>query len=210
MQERIEGIAADGGTPATGSRGRREIPRTARGGHDPSDCVSALQKCIRRGDEEGALHWAVEMDLSGYGAWVWKRLKVMASEDVGLAEPGIVAEIGALNATWIDLRKKKDDRQQSWRLMLVHAVLLLARARKSRIVDHALIAHYSSDERREVPDVALDKHTREGKKRGRGFEHFWTEGTLLADTETGELSAAPSLPDPYRERAEAAMRGEGR
>ncbi|HEY4897085.1 MAG TPA: hypothetical protein VII01_13445 [Solirubrobacteraceae bacterium] len=202
-QERIDGLA-DEGAPAS-SKGRWEMRPTARHAHDPSECISAIQKSIRRGEEDAALYFAVEMDLSGHGAWVFKRLRVIASEDVGLASPGIAAEIQALHSTYTDLRKKKDDRQESWRLMLVHAVLLLARARKSRIVDHALVAHYSDVERREIPDIALDKHTAAGKRKGRGWAHFFEEGTLLADRETGELHHEPHLPDPYRERAEAAV-----
>jgi replication-associated recombination protein RarA len=185
------------------------MPPTARG-FEPGVVVSALQKSLRRGLEDDALYWAVELDRSGLGEWAWRRLRVIASEDIGLAEPGIAAEIQALYAAWSDLRKKKDDRQESWRLMLVHAVLLLARAPKSRIVDHALIAHYNSDERREIPDVALDKHTRQGKRMGRSWDEFWTSGTLLADPSTGELSTAPVLPDPYRQAAELATMGEGR
>jgi replication-associated recombination protein RarA len=209
MQERIEGIATGGDASTASRRGRREMPPTARGGHDPSECISALQKAIRRGDEDGALHWAVELEMSGFGEWVFRRLRVIASEDVGLAEPGIASEVGALYTAWTDLRKKKDDRQEPWRLMLIHATLLLARARKSRIVDHALIYAYSDTERREIPDVALDKHTLAGKKRGRGWEHFWTQGTLLADPDTGELNQG-SLPDPYREQAEAATMEQAR
>jgi hypothetical protein len=33
------------------------------------------QKCIRRGLEGEALFWATELDLAGYGAYVWKRLQ---------------------------------------------------------------------------------------------------------------------------------------
>jgi len=45
---------------------------TAEGGYLNSECT-AMQKCIRRGLEEEALFWATELDLAGYGAYVWKR-----------------------------------------------------------------------------------------------------------------------------------------
>jgi replication-associated recombination protein RarA len=171
-------------------------------GYEFGECSSAMQKCIRRGDEKGALYWAVELDKSGYGEYVWKRLRIMTSEDVGLAEPTMPAVIHGLYETWAQLKKKKDDRQEPWRLQLVHAVILLSRARKSRIVDHALLVYYMGDlPRLEVPDVAKDKHTLAGKRKGRGWQHFFDEGTLLNDGE-GELKTAPHLDDPYRAEAE--------
>jgi hypothetical protein len=183
----------------------RDIPPTWRG-YEFGEVASALQKSIRRGDEDAALYWAVELDQSGYGEYVWKRLRVVCSEDVGIAEPTMPATIAALYATWKELRKKRDDRQEPWRLMLCHAVILLARAKKSRLVDHALLVHYNAeDERRPVPDVARDKHTRSGRRKRRGWSHFFEQGTLLADPDTGELTEEGSIPDPYRERARAAL-----
>jgi hypothetical protein len=38
---------------------------------------------------------------------------------------------------------------------------------------------------------------------GRGHQHFVDEGSLLADPETGELTAEGSIPDPYRGEAMA-------
>ena len=41
------------------------------GGHFCGEAASALQKTIRRGLEREALYWASELDLSGYGNYVW-------------------------------------------------------------------------------------------------------------------------------------------
>ena len=73
------------------------------------------------------------------------------------------------------------------RLQLVHAVILLAQARKNRIVDHALIHHFENHAKlkRDIPDCALDKHTAAGKRMGRGAEHFFEEGIKL-ENESGE------------------------
>jgi len=115
------------------------------------------------------------------------------------------ATIVALHQAALTLEAGARGRRQGvGRLQLVHAVLLLARARKSRIVDHALIAISADETVREIPDVALDKHTKRGRAMGRGREHFWTDGSLLADPRTGELTAEGSLPDVYRDRAVAA------
>jgi hypothetical protein len=188
---------------------RRSGPPPTRRGLDFGECASALQKSIRRGDEEQALRFAVELEESGYGAYVWRRLFVITSEDVGLAEPHLPATIYALHGIAEHLRKKAAPGQRPWRLMLCHAVLMIARARKSRIVDHALIWASREDDPLEVPAVALDRHTMRGRKMGRGHQQFWEEGTLLFDPRSGELSHAPHLPDAYRERAVALRGGPG-
>ena len=163
-------------------------------GHLLPEVVSALQKCIRRGQVDDALYWAVDMYLTGYDEYAWKRLRIMASEDVGPAEPNLPATIEALYHAYTDLKKKKDETHAPQRLQFVHAVILLATARKNRIVDHALIHHFGNHAtlKRDIPDYALDKHTARGKRMGRGAEHFFAEGIKL-ENETGD--------DPYRELA---------
>jgi replication-associated recombination protein RarA len=163
-------------------------------GHLLPEVVSALQKCIRRGLVDDALYWAVDMYLTGYDEYCWKRLRIMASEDVEPAEPRLPATIAALYATCSDLKKKEDETHAPQRLMLVHAIILLAQARKNLIVDHALIHHFGSHAtlKRDIPDLVLDKHTAAKRRLSRGAEHFFAEGIKLAD-ESGD--------DPYRELA---------
>jgi replication-associated recombination protein RarA len=178
---------------------------TSVGGFKLGEVASALQKSIRRGLEADALFWATELDLSGYGEYAWKRLRIITSEDVGLAEPQLPAVIQSLYSAWTDQRKKRDERHGPERLFLVHAVILLARARKSRLVDHALINFYEARHGlvREIPDCALDKHTLRGRQKKRGHEHFWTEGAKIAN--------AADIPDPYYELARqtrSALQGE--
>jgi replication-associated recombination protein RarA len=164
------------------------------GGYDFGEVASALQKSVRRGLEGDALFWATELDISGYGEYVWKRLRIITSEDVGLAETNMPAVIGALYDNWKELRKKKDVKHGPERLFLVHAVLLLCRARKSRIVDNALIIYYEAKrESKEIPDYARDKHTLAGKRLGRGWTHFFEEGTRLENP--------VDLDDPYLKQA---------
>lgn len=153
---------------------------TTPGGYKCGEVASALQKCIRRGLEEDALFWATELDMAGFGEYVWKRLRIICSEDVGLASPGLAAEIRALYDNWVDQRKKKDERHGPERLFLVHAVFILSRAPKSRMVDHALITLYEGHrEPREIPDFALDRHTLRGRRMRRGWKHFWEEGARV-------------------------------
>jgi replication-associated recombination protein RarA len=134
------------------------------------------------------------MYLRGCDEHAWNRLRIMASEDVGPAEPNLPATVEALYHTYTDLKKKKDETHAPRRLQFVHAVILLATARKNRAVDHALIHHFGNHAslKRDVPDNALDKHTARGKRMGRGAEHFFAEGIRL-ENESGQ--------DPYREPA---------
>ena len=153
------------------------------GGYRCGEVASAMQKCIRRGLADDALFWATELDLAKYGEYVWKRLKIIASEDVGPADHTVAPTIAALYQHWLSQRKKDDERHQPERLFLVHAVLFLAGARKSRMVDHALIVMYEGERAaREIPDFALDRHTARGRARKRGWRHFWEHGAQVANS----------------------------
>ncbi|MGA3170347.1 MAG: hypothetical protein ABSE62_04980 [Chthoniobacteraceae bacterium] len=164
------------------------------GGYKVGEVASAMQKCIRRGLAEEALFWATELDLANFGEYVFKRLRIIASEDVGLGEPLGPATVQALYQSWVDQRKKKDTLHSPERLFLVHAVLFLAGARKSRMVDHALVVMYEGNrEGREIPDFALDRHTARGRTLKRGWKHFWAVGAELANETAGN--------DPYEARA---------
>lgn len=170
-------------------------------GYDFFECSSAMQKCIRRGLEDDALFWAVELYESNYVEYVWKRLKIISSEDVGLARPGISTDVQSLYEMHKELSKKKDDNNQPWRLFLVHAVMLLCRAPKTRIVDWALIYHWGCHKKmlRPIPDVALDKHNERGRQMNRGWGHFFEEGTKLSQI------AITLSEEAYREKAKSAI-----
>jgi replication-associated recombination protein RarA len=171
------------------------------GGYLNAECTSAMQKSIRRGLEEEALFWATELDLAGYGVYVWKRLRIIASEDIGLADPNLCVQVRALYENWIEQRKKRDHHRFPERLFFIHAVLLCVRAKKSRIVDTALIAlYYGKRPAREIPDFALDMHTSKGRKLHRGVDHFFTQGATIKNAEK------TLLPDPFFKRAWEARR----
>lgn len=175
-------------------------------GYLNSECTSALQKCIRRGLEEEALFWATELDLEGYGAYVWKRLQIIASEDIGLADPPVCIQVRALYENWVEQRKnaEKDRRSITGRIFLVHAILVCVRAKKSRMVDTALITMYESERpKREIPDFALDMHTAKGRGARRGVDHFFKVGAAIKNPERS------LLPDPYLKRAWHARRSAG-
>ena len=92
--------------------------RPTRNGTEPYDAKSALQKSIRRGLEEDALYWAAE--LAGWNPEsLWKRLRVIASEDIGLASPSAALTVRALYENWRDAQK---DGEGEGRLFITHRV----------------------------------------------------------------------------------------
>jgi len=156
------------------------MPQTPRG-YDFHELLSALQKDIRRGNEYEAMFWAVELESFNSTA-LWNRLRVIASEDIGIANPLAPLVIDVLEKEYDDAKERGND---SYRLFLTHAVLFLARSRKSRIVDDLLNVVYGEiqheDKKLPVPDYALDMHTSRGRRKGRSYDHFFSEGNKLGN-----------------------------
>jgi replication-associated recombination protein RarA len=154
-------------------------------GHSAWEVVSALQKAIRRGEMDDALYWATDLDLSGYGNWLWRRLRIICSEDVGPAWPEGPAVIRSLYESWQEEKSRKDGGAGA--LFIGHAVMALVHAKKTRVVDHAVGVHYlaHTELRREVPDYALDVHTQKGRAMGRtgqaGNDHFYDVAAFVND-----------------------------
>lgn len=159
------------------------------------ECISALQKAIRRGDEAAAIAFAVELDQSGHSVLLWNRLLIIGSEDVGLAEMNLPANLRALHENWQDIKARNNPKLPE-RLFVMHAVLMLVRARKSRLVDNAIWASYAVEEPlvKEMPAYALDRHTGHGPKNGAGRP----DQASYAITNAADLG-----PNPYFDRKEA-------
>ena len=150
-------------------------------GFDMFEVVSAMQKSIRRCKEDDALYWGVEMFESGFVSYAWKRLIIIAMEDVGMADPNAIVQIKTLKDVYDSMTK--DDKKGQFRLPFVQAILYLVHAPKSRIVDWAQGFWFDNNVcqeiRKEIPDYALDTHTRRGKKMGKGINEFFSEGSIL-------------------------------
>jgi replication-associated recombination protein RarA len=90
--------------------------------------------------------------------------------------------IETLEKQYLDARKRRSD---AHRLFLTNAVVILARSRKSRIVDDLLNIVYGQiqheDKKLPIPDYALDMHTSRGKRKRRSYDHFFSEGNKLGN-----------------------------
>jgi replication-associated recombination protein RarA len=162
-------------------------------GYDLHELLSALQKCIRRGLEYEAVHFAAELKGFNHTA-MWNRLKIIASEDVGCANPIAPLLIDTLFKEYQTAKGKLGD--DSFRLFMVNAVICLCHSPKSRVTDDLLTVVYTERElegkRLKIPDFALEMHTKRGAAMGRGIDYFFTEGNKLEKE---------AFPNPYSERA---------
>jgi putative ATPase len=97
------------------------------------DVLSAFIKSIRGSDVDAGLYWLARMLEAGEDArLIARRLVILASEDVGLADPQglLVADAAARAVEFVGLPEAQ--------LNLAHAVVYLARAQKSNSVTMAL------------------------------------------------------------------------
>jgi len=172
------------------------IPKTVHG-LNAFDCISAMQKCIRRGMEREAMEFACELGHTskGFASMVANRLEIISHEDVGLAAPDVIPLIRTCceqARAWY-----QPDRLGKWRMPIGTAIRAMCRAKKSREGDHfqaAVGLHSELDGYApEIPDWAYDQHTIKGRRMGRGLDHFRTESTRLRPT--------PKKPDPYEAEA---------
>jgi len=149
-------------------------------GYDFFQVASAFQKSIRRCDEKYAMYWAAELYESNYAKYAWKRMVIMASEDVGLGEPSLIVQIMALKQAY-DMLAEKQEKSHPQKLAFTQAVIALVRSRKSRYMDHAITVYWDmlKTEYLEIPDYAFDMHTRKGKSMGRGLKYFYEESVLI-------------------------------
>lgn len=175
-----------------------DTPKT-RAGHNLDEVVSLLQKAIRRGNEELAGLAACDMIESGYVKYCLKRLLIIWSEDLNWDERIGLILSNLLNAAKVfGIGKGSNIIIGEWKMMLLGLVKEMCRATKNREVDNYniyIIEKYK--EGYEIPDYAVDKHTKRGRMMGRGFKEFVKEGSKLYN-EGGE--------DKYKKKAEEILR----
>ncbi len=136
------------------------------GRDDHYDVISAFIKSIRGSDPDAGLYWLARMLDAGEDArFIARRLVILASEDVGMADPMalLVADAAARAVEFVGLPEAQ--------LNLAQAVVHLATAPKSNRVYTAL-SSAAEDVRgsggTEVPNHLRDAHYRGAKALGHG------------------------------------------
>ena len=156
------------------------------------DVTSAMQKAIRRGDTHLAGYFGIELYVSGYKDYVWRRLLTISAEDCW----GIITrEVKALHDSWGIIMKAKGSKAdcKTGRVFVAKAIILLCQAKKSRDADHLTNLLYDnimldkdrlveelqscgdSPVEEDIPQYAYDCHTRMGRIRGETKEKFFKD-----------------------------------
>jgi replication-associated recombination protein RarA len=173
------------------------IPPT-KNGLNAMTCVSALQKCIRRGLEREAMEFAVELmhTNKSFFSLVCNRLEIISHEDI---DTQLAPHVVVFVATAVEQAKRHYDPAKIGRarMFIGNAIRLMCRAAKSREGDHFAIAVGLASEVEgfvpTVPDWALDGHTVAGKRMDRGLAFFREH--------SAQLVPPPTAPDQYEAEA---------
>lgn len=123
------------------------------------DIISAFIKSIRGSDPDAGLYWLARMLEAGEDPrYIARRLFILASEDIGLADAQsmLVAEAAARAVEYIGLPEAA--------INLAHAVMHLSLAPKSNSVIHSLGA--ATDAVRNRPTGSVPMHLRDAHYRG--------------------------------------------
>jgi replication-associated recombination protein RarA len=152
-------------------------------GYTLDEVVSALIKSLRRGMEEESLFWAQEIEESGYHKYIWKRLLIFCTEDIGLIDPDAIVRVNALAQAYESIRKNQKSGIPVEGDLLAMAVLYLARSPKNREVDE-FKNHIERRKKKEkwmpeIPEFALDVHTKRGRQMGKTESDWWTNGAKI-------------------------------
>jgi putative ATPase len=178
--------------------------RYDRDGDEHYDVISAFIKSMRGSDPDAALHWLARMLVAGEDPrYIARRIVILASEDVGMADPQAlpVAVAAAQAVEQIGLPEAQ--------LNLAHAVVHLATAPKSNAVTKALGAALD-DVRRgrggRVPAHLRDSHYAGARGLGHGkgyrYSHDDPRGVVTQQYAPDELAGV----DYYRPTEHGAER----
>lgn len=137
------------------------------------DVISALQKSIRGSDTDAALHYLARLIEAGDLPIIARRLRVIAYEDIGLANPAVAARaVTAIEAA------EKLGFPEAW-IPLANATIELALSPKSNSAYTAIDAALA-DVRKggtgDVPDHLRDAHYKGAEKLGHGVEYVYPHG----------------------------------
>ncbi len=133
---------------ATGTR----LARHDKDGDQHYDLLSALQKSCRGSNAQGAIFWAARLLQAGDDVALWRRLKVIAVEDVGLAMPEAISIVRACEESFYSVGMPEG------RIFVAQATLLLATAKKSNRAYLAMDAALAAVEAN--PNAAPPLHLR--------------------------------------------------
>lgn len=146
---------------------------TSRNGIPGDELVSALQKSIRRADEQTACRVAYEMYITSeqFEDKMWRRLNAISVEDIGFGNTMAPILINTLD----EMRKKFPYNDGDRPLFFMHAIRFLCAQKKERSTDclkNIIEKEFEQGYVVEIPDYAYDMHTGKGREMGRDMVDF--------------------------------------
>jgi putative ATPase len=182
---------------------QRRIVAYDKKGDNHYDVISAFIKSVRGSDPDGAVYWLARMLDAGEDAlFIARRIVILASEDVGLADSrALSVAIAAQQAVhFIGMPEGF--------YPLAHATLYLATAPKSNSVGRAYKAALADVEQTRNDPVPLNLRnapTQLMKKLGYGRDYRYAHDDYAASGATGDLPPPERLedylPENLRDRA---------
>lgn len=145
-----------------------------------AEVTSALQKSIRRGWTEKACEFVYEIYITSplLVDHLWSRLMTISVEDIGFGNKEVMGQVYMLN----EVRKNFPYRSVDQPIFFIHAIRLLCESEKDRSSDllkNIVIKKFAMGYIPEIPEIALDKHTRRGRASGKDSFHFLHEASKV-------------------------------
>lgn len=127
------------------------------------DTISALIKSVRGSDPDAALYWLARMVTAGEDPhYIFRRLLVQASEDIGLAEPHAISVVSACAQAFDRVGLPEGQ------FHLAQAVLYLANCEKS----NSTLAYFDALKSvNEASDTEVPHHLRDANRDGASLGH---------------------------------------
>jgi putative ATPase len=177
---------------------QRKLLRYDKAGEEHYNLISALHKSVRNSDPDAALYWLARMLESGEDPlYLARRMVRMASEDIGLAEPGALAVTLAAKEAFDFIGPPEGY------LALAQAAVYLSLAPKSNAL-YTAYGDVMDDVRKTEADpvplhlrnapTGLMKHLGygEGYKYAHNFDEKVTDMSCLPDNLAGRTYYAPT------------------
>ena len=152
---------------------------------------SAMIKSIRRGLVDDAVHWTACLYNLGKQDIIWRRIFIHMSEDIGMANPILPAQIMALFNSYKILTNNERasyEPEDAMRLPIVHAIVMLTTSEKSRAIDDIITCEWEDKfNTMDIPKYAIDFHSPLGKRLGLDVDHFFeVSGQITNETKDFE------------------------
>jgi putative ATPase len=153
------------------------------------DTISAFIKSVRGSDPDAALYWLAKMIRAGEDPkFIFRRMIILASEDVGLADPNAVSVVISCAQAFERIGFPEGN------FPLSHACLYLATAPKS----NTTLAYFDALKEVEREDAEVPNHLRDSSRDAEGFGHG--EGYVYPHAYRDHWAAQQYLPTTLRGR----------